>query len=79
MQFLFEEIKKAAEDKSLSKEERRDFDFRRYLIATRVFADKERSPQAIDEEGESSKRPNKKHKASVDRDLILGQGTRSCW
>lgn len=63
MQFLFEEIKSAATDKQASKQQREEFGFKRYLVATRVYADHERKDGADDEAGpSSSKAPAKQVK-----------------
>jgi hypothetical protein len=43
MQFLFEEIGEACEDKSRPKQDRDSFAFQRYIIVTRVYADYEAS------------------------------------
>jgi len=44
MQFLFEEVKEASKDKELADDVRQSFKLQRYLVATRVYEDRERQP-----------------------------------
>ncbi len=59
MQFLFDEVRKAGEDKSLDKATRESFRFKRYIVVTRVYADNEPAaagPSGKDVAGPSSKK-----------------------